>query len=307
LIGEKRKAARFFKEKIMMEDWLANAYEGMSRRQFLARMSVAGFSLAGFAIAAGPVEGEVITTPTQGLETTEGKVSSGDFQIPIYEARPAAPGRYPVVLVIPEIFGMHAHIKDVTRRFAREGFLSLTFEPYAREGGVLQLPDIASVRKVVDPVPDARVMEDLDALVAYARRHPAGQGDRIGVTGFCRGGMYTLLFAAHSRELKAAVAWYGQIRPAITPGVRSAGPFDLAAKIKIPVLGLFGEADLGIPAADVKELEATLKASGQTAEFVLYPGAPHAFFADYRPSYRPEAAADAWHRCLAWLNKYLKV
>jgi len=290
----------------MIEDWLANAYEGMSRRQFLARMSAVGFGLAGFAVAADPVEGEVITTPAQGLETAEGKVPSGDFQIPIYEARPAAPGRYPVVLVLPEIFGMQAHIKDVTRRFAREGFLGITFEPYAREGGVLQLPDIESVRKVVDPVPDARVMGDLDALVAYAKRHPAGQGDRIGVTGFCRGGMYTLLFAAHSRELKAAVAWYGQLRPAKTPGVRSAGPLDLAAQIKTPVLGLFGEEDLGIPADDVKEMEAALKAFGQTAEFVLYPGAPHAFFADYRPSYRSEAAADAWRRCLAWFNKYLK-
>jgi carboxymethylenebutenolidase len=289
----------------MMEDWLANAYEGMSRRQFLARMSVAGFGLAGFALAANPVEGEVITTSAQGLVEGEGKVSRGDFQIPIYEARPATPGRFPVVLVLPEIFGMHAHIKDVTRRFAREGFLTITFEPYAREGGVLQLSDMTSVRKVADLVPDARVMEDLDALVAYARRHPAGQGDRIGVTGFCRGGMYTLLFAAHSRELRAAVAWYGQIRPAKTPGVRSAGPLDLAAQIKTPVLGLFGEEDLGIPAVDVKEMEAALKASGQTAEFVLYPGAPHAFFADYRPSYRPDAAADAWRRCLAWFKKYL--
>ncbi len=291
----------------MIDDWLANAYEGMSRRQFLARMSAAGFGLAGFALAADPVEGEVITTSAQGLETAEGEVPRGDFQIPIYEARPAAPGRYPVVLVLPEIFGLHAHIKDVTRRFAREGFLGLTFEPYAREGGVLQLPDMAAVRKVTDRIPDARVMEDLDALVAYARRHPAGQGDRIGVTGFCRGGMYTLLFAAHSHKLKAAVAWYGQIRPAKIPGVRSAGPLDLAAQIKIPVLGLYGEADLGIPADDVKEMEAALKASGTTTEFVLYPEAPHAFFADYRPSFRPEAAVDAWRRCLAWFNKYLKV
>ena len=291
----------------MIEDWLANAYEGMSRRQFLARMSAVGFSLAGFAAAADPVEGEVITTPAQGLlATRKGHVARGDFQIPIYEARPAASREVSGRARPPEIFGMHAHIKDVTRRFAREGFLGITFEPYAREGGVLNLPDIESVRKVVDPVPDARVMEDLDALVAYARRHPAGQGDRIGVTGFCRGGMYTLLFAAHNRELMAAAAWYGQIRPAKTPGVRSAGPLDLAEQIKIPVLGLFGEADLGIPAADVKEMEAALKASGVTAEFVLYPGAPHAFYADYRPSYRPEAAADAWRRCLAWFNSYLR-
>jgi carboxymethylenebutenolidase len=290
----------------MAEDWIANAYEGMSRRQFLARMTAAGTGLAGFALAANPVAGEVITTPTDGLAVADGKVPSGDFQIPIYESRPATAGKYPVVLVIPEVFGMHEYIKDITRRFAKEGFLSITFEPYAREGGVLNLPGIEAVRKVVDPVPDARVMGDLDALVAYAKKHPAARPDRIGVTGFCRGGMYTLLFAAHTREVKAAVPWYGQLRPAKTPGVRTAGPLDLAAQITAPVLGLYGEADLGIPVADVKEMEAALKAAGKTDEFVLYPGAPHAFFADYRPSYRPEAAKDAWRRCLAWFNKYLK-
>ena len=294
------------KEVLMVKDWIANAYEGMSRRQFLARMTAAGVGLAGFAIAANPVAGEVITTATSGLAVADGKVPSGDFQVPIYEARPATAGKYPVVLVIPEIFGMHEHIKDVTRRFAKEGFLGITFEPYAREGGVLHLPDIESVRKVVDSVPDGRVMGDLDALVAYAKQHPAVRADRIGVTGFCRGGMYTLLFAAHSREVKAAVAWYGQLRPAKTPGIRTVGPLDVATQINSPVLGLYGEADLGIPVADVKEMEAALKAAGKTAEFVIYPGAPHAFFADYRPSYRAEAAKDAWGRCVAWFNKCLK-
>ena len=290
----------------MAEDWLANAYEGMSRRQFISRMSAAGVALAGFAIAANPVAGEVITTPTDGLSVADGKVPSGDFQIPIYEARPSAVGKYPVVLVIPEVFGMHEHIMDITRRFAREGFLSITFEPYAREGGVLKLPDIESVLKVVNPIPDSRVMADLDALVGYAKQHPAARSDRIGVTGFCRGGMYALLFAAHSREVKAAVPWYGPIKPAKTPGVRTAGPLDLVTQINSPVLGLYGEADLGIPVADVKEMEAKLKEIGRTAEFVVYPGAPHAFYADYRPSYRADAAKDAWGRCLAWFNKYLK-
>ncbi len=290
----------------MSKNWLSNAYEGMSRRQFLARMSAAGIGLAGFAMAAESVAGEVIITPSDGIIVTNGLVSVDDFQIPIYEARPATPGKYPVVIVIPEIFGMHEHIRDVTRRFAREGFLSITFEPYAREGGVLHLPNIESVRKVVDPVPDSRVMEDLDAVRAYAIKHPAGQADRIGVTGFCRGGMYTLLFAAHNSGIKAAVAWYGQLRPAKTPGVRSFGPLEVAEKITCPVLGLYGDADMGIPAADVKEMEAALKAAGKTAEFVLYPGVPHAFYADYRPSYRPEAAKDAWGRCAAWFDKYLK-
>jgi len=290
----------------MTEDWIANAYEGMSRRQFLARMTATNAGLAGFALAANPVAGEVLTTSADGLEVADGKVASGDFQIPIYQSRPATAGKYPVVLVIPEVFGMHEHIKHITRRFAREGFLSITFEPYAREGGVLNLPNIEAVRKVVDPVPDARVMGDLDALVAYAKKQPAARPDRIGVTGFCRGGMYTLLFAAHSREMNAAVSWYGQLRPVKTPGVRTAGPLDLAAQINAPVLGLYGEADLGIPVADVKEMEAALKAARKAAEFVLYPGAPHAFFADYRPSYRPEAAKDGWRRCVAWFDKYLK-
>ncbi len=290
----------------MVEDWIANAYEGMSRRQFFAQMGAAGAVLAGFAIAAKPVAGEIISTSSDGLAVADGKVVSKGFQVPIYEARPATAGKYPIVLVIPEVFGMHEHIKDVTRRFAKEGFLSLTFEPYAREGGVLHLPNIESVRKVVDLVPDEQVMGDLDALMAYAKQHPAGRADRIGVTGFCRGGMYTLLFAAHNREVRAGVSWYGQLRPTKAPGVRTAGPLDIAAKISCPVLGLYGGEDLGIPVSDVKEMEAVLKAAGKTAEFVIYSGAPHAFFADYRPSYRAEAAKDGWGRCVAWFNKYLK-
>jgi carboxymethylenebutenolidase len=290
----------------MVEDWLANAYDGMSRREFLSRVGVAGVGLAGFAIAATPVAGKVITTATEGLSAADGTVSSGGFAVPIYAVRPAAPGKYPAVLVIPEVFGMHEHIKDVTRRFAREGFLAVTFEPYAREGGVQHLPDLDAVRKVVDPVPDARVMADLDAIVDWVKKHPSAMADRVGMTGFCRGGMYTLLYAAHSSELKAAVPWYGQLRPALTPGVRTVGPLDVAARISAPVLGLYGAEDLGIPVADVKTLEAAMKAAGRTAEFVIYPGAPHAFFADYRPSYRAEAAKDAWGRCIAWFNKCLK-
>jgi carboxymethylenebutenolidase len=290
----------------MVEDWLANAYDGMSRREFLSRVGVAGVGLAGFAIAATPVAGKVITTATEGLSAADGTVSSGGFAVPIYAVRPAAPGKYPAVLVIPEVFGMHEHIKDVTRRFAREGFLAVTFEPYAREGGVQHLPDLDAVRKVVDPVPDARVMADLDAIVDWVKKHPSAMADRVGMTGFCRGGMYTLLYAAHSSELKAAVPWYGQLRPALTPGVRTVGPLDVAARISAPVLGLYGAEDLGIPVADVKTLEAAMKAAGRTAEFVIYPGAPHAFFADYRPSYRAEAAKDAWGRCIAWFNKYLE-
>ncbi len=288
------------------DDWLSNAREGVSRRQFLTTVGATGVSLAGFAIAAGPVAAQVIHTPADGLATVASTVRVGDFQVPIYEARPAGAGRYPVVLVVPEVWGMHEHIQDIARRFAREGFLAITFEPYARQGGTMQLPDQQSVMTVANSVPDAQVMGDLDAVLAYAKRHPAARADRIGVTGFCRGGMYALLFTAHNLEVEAVVAWYGPIKAAKTPGIRTVDPLDIASQIHAPVLGLYGEADQGIPVADVKEMEAALKAAGTTAEFVTYPGAPHAFNADYRPSYRPEAAKDAWARCVAWFTKYLK-
>ncbi len=249
----------------MVEDWISNAYEGMSRRQFLARTVAAGATIAGFAVASKAVAGEIITTPADGLAVTDGKVGVGGFQVPIYEAHPAAP---------------HEYIKDVVRRFAKRGFLAITFEPYARTGGVLQIADREALMKVVNAVPDAQVMGDLNAIVAYVKKLPAARADRIGVTGFCRGGLYTLLFAAQSPDVKAAVPWYGQIKPAKTAGIRTVGPLDLAAQIKAPVLGLYGGADQGIPVADVKEMGAALKASGQSVEFVLYPDAPHAFHAD---------------------------
>ncbi|HWR89934.1 MAG TPA: dienelactone hydrolase family protein [Dissulfurispiraceae bacterium] len=289
----------------MIDDWIANAYAGMSRRQFLAWMSSAGVALAGFAASAKSVAGEVITTPSEGLVTAGVTVNSGGFPVPVYEAYPAAAGKYPIVIVLPEIFGMHEHIKDVTRRFAKAGFFSVTFEPYARDGGVAHLKDIADVRKVADSVPDERVMADIDSLVAYAKKHPSARADRLGMTGFCRGGLYTFLYAARSSDVQAAVAWYGQLKPAKTPGIRTAGPIDVAARITVPVLGLYGEKDLGIPVADVREMESALKEAGKTAEFVIYPDAPHAFHADYRPSYRPDAAKDAWRRCVAWFSRYL--
>ena len=287
------------------KDWIANAYEGMSRRQFLAQVSAAGAAVAGFAIASKAVAGEIIETPTDGLTVANGKVASGGFQVPIYEARPAGPGKYPVVIVLPEAWGMHEYIKDVVRRFAQRGFLAITFEPYARTGGVLHIEDREAVMKVINAVPDAQVMGDLNAIVAYVKKLPAARADRIGVTGFCRGGLYTLLFAAQSPDVKAAVAWYGPIKPAKSAEIRTQGPMDVAAQIKAPILGLYGEADQGIPVADVKEMESALKAAGKTAEFVLYPDAPHAFHSDYRPSYRENAAKDAWARCLAWFKEYL--
>jgi len=288
------------------KDWLANAHEGMSRRQFLARVTAAGAAVAGYAPTSQAVAGEIISTPTAGLTVVEGKVNAAGFAVPVYLARPARGGQYPVVIVLPEVFGMHAYIKDVVRRFAARGFLAATFEPYAREGGVLHLTEMGDLRKVVDAVPDARVMADLDALVAYVKKDADARPDCIGVTGFCRGGMYALLYAAHNPEVKAVVSWYGQIKPPKPAGIRSAGPLDIAARIKAPVLGLYGAEDLGIPVADIQEMESALQSAGTTAEFVIYPNAPHAFHADYRPSYRENAAKDGWARCLAWFTQYLK-
>jgi carboxymethylenebutenolidase len=290
----------------MVADWLSNAYAGMSRKQARARTSFAGVNVPGFAFASNSVAGEIVTTPQAGLIVNDSTVMSGKFPIPIYEARPTGVEKYPLLIVIPEIFGMHEHIKDVTRRFAKEGFLCITFEPYAREGGVLHLPDIPSVRKVADSIPDTRVMEDIDVILDHARQHPAARADQIGITGFCRGGMYSLLYAAHTTRIRAVVAWYGQIKPEKMLSVRSVGPIDVAAKINAAVLGLYGAEDMGIPVADVKEMEAALTAAGKIAEFVIYPGAPHAFFADYRPSYRADVAKDAWGRCVTWFKKYLQ-
>lgn len=289
----------------MTDDWLVNAYEGMSRRQFLARMSAVGVTLIGFSAAASPVGGEIVATPKEGLSISEKTVMRDGFAVPVYEALPAKEGKFPIVVVIPEIFGMHEYIRDVVRRFAHEGFLSLTFEPYARDGGVLHLTEIDSVRKVANAVPDERVMKDIDAIVTSARSHPKARPDRLGVTGFCRGGSYTILYAAGNSTVNAAVAWYGQIKMPLAPGVRTFSPLDVAGKVKAPFLGLYGEADAGIPVADVKEMEAAMRAAGVTVDFVLYPGAPHAFHADYRPSYRAEEAKDAWSRCLGWFKKYL--
>ena len=286
-------------------DWIANAYEGMSRRQFLARMTAAGAALSGFARAAQAVAGEIIRTPAAGLREIRESAPSGGFAVPLYAACPQAGGPFPAVLVIPEIWGMHEYIQDVVRRFARRGFFALTFEPYARTGGVLGIEDRNRLLAIVNAVPDAQVLGDLDSLVAWVKRRPEARGDRIWVTGFCRGGLYTLLFAAQSPEVRAAVVWYGQIRPPLTPGVRARGPLDVAAFIRAPLLGLYGGADLGIPVADVHALEAALKAAGRTAEFVIYEDAPHAFHADYRPSYRENPARDAWARCLSWFRAYL--
>lgn len=269
------------------------------------RRLVVGMGAAGFALAAGPVSAQVITTPSEGLITGEHKVRSGADSIPVYEARPSGAGRHPVIIVIHEIFGVHEHIRDVARRFAREGYVALAPELFSREG-VAQMSDFNKVREVVGKISDRQLLQDLVATAEFGSRQPYARRDRVGVTGFCFGGRVAWLFAATYKELDAAVIWYGRIASPQKDDLHPQDPLDLAKEMVCPALGLYGEADTGIPVADVRKMEAALKGAGKTAEFVVYPGAGHAFFSDYRPSYRPEPAKDAWQQALNWFARYLK-
>jgi carboxymethylenebutenolidase len=275
----------------------------LSRRQALAALAAAG----GYALSAEPVLAQAITTDTQGIVTGTVNVAGADgTPIPVYEAYPDKSGDHPVVLVISEVWGVHEWIKDVTRRFAKEGYYAVAPELFSREGGLAQITDIQKVLGVVFNTPLKRVVGDLRAGVEYARKQPAAKGDRIGVTGFCWGGQMTLTFPAFYKDTKAAVAWYGPPARAQKDDPKPVSALDVAAEIPCPVLMLYGAADQGIPVPDVEKEAAALKAAGRTVEVHIYPDGPHGFLADYRPSYRAEMAKDAWGKCLAFFQKYLK-
>jgi carboxymethylenebutenolidase len=272
----------------------------------LSRREVVVTSLAtGFALAVQPVCAQTaITTDTNGLDASEVKVKTATGDIPAYRAMPAGGGPFPVVLVVQEIFGVHEHIKDVCRRFAKLGYLAVAPELYARQGDVSKTTDIQQlIREVVSKVPDEQVMSDLDATVAYAKDTGKGDTARLGITGFCWGGRIVWLYAAHNPGLKAGVAWYGRLvgdPSATTPK----HPVALAGELKAPVLGLYGGADQGIPVSTTDEMKQACQAAGKTCEFVVYPDTPHAFHADYRPSYREQAAKDGWQRLQAWFRQH---
>jgi carboxymethylenebutenolidase len=260
---------------------------------------------AGFAAAVSPVIAQTtITTDTQGLTAGEVKIATRDGEIPAYRAAPAGKSGLATVLVVQEIFGVHEHIKDVCRRFAKAGFLAVAPELYARQGDVSKYTEIPKlIAEVVAKVPDAQVMADLDAAAAWAAKN-GGDAGKLGITGFCWGGRIVWMYAAHSPRLKAGVAWYGPVARAYSAGDKT--PLDVAAQIRAPVLGLYGAADGGIPNDTVEKMREALKAAGNTrSEVVLYPDTPHAFHADYRPSYRREAADDGWKRCVGWFRTNL--
>lgn len=275
----------------------------VSRREALAALAAAG----GYALAANPVLAQAIRTDTQGLVAGTVNVAGADgTPIPVYEAYPAQAGEFPVVLVISEIWGLHEYIRDVARRFAKEGYYAVAPELFSREGGLAQETSMDRIRGVVFGAPLKRLVGDMTAAVEYARKQPAARSDRLGVTGFCWGGQMALTFPAFYKDTSAAVAWYGPPARAQRDEPRPIAPLDVAAEIPCPVLLLYGGADQGIPVADVDRMEAALRAAGRTVEKVIYPEAPHAFHADYRPSYREATAKDAWARCLGWFQRYLK-
>ena len=259
----------------------------------------------GYAASVMPIMAQTaIKTPTGGLTTGEVTIDVKGFKMPAYRAMPAGKKNLPVVLVLSEIFGVHEHIADVANRFARAGYLAIAPELFVRQGDAQSYGEIGKlIAEVISKVPDAQVAGDLDAALDWAGAN-GGDLSRVGVTGFCWGGRQTWLYAAHSKRIKAGVAWYGRVvgaSNALTPK----NPVDIAGQLNGPVLGLYGGEDTGIPVNTVAQMQNALAAGNKAAkasEFVLYREAPHAFHADYRPSYRKNAAEDGWKRCLAWFK-----
>ena len=273
------------------------------KTRFTRREFVMSTLATGFAAAVQPVAASTqITTDAKGLAAGEVKITVKDGEIPAYRAMPQGGKNLPTVLVVQEIFGVHEHIKDLCRRLAKRGYLAVAPQMYARQGDVSKLDDIDQIRPIVAKVPDAQVMSDLDAAAAWAAKN-GGNPAKLAITGFCWGGRIVWLYAAHNRNLKAGVAWYGRV-----VGQASANtpkhPIDLVGVIDAPVLGLYGGDDAGIPNDTVDRMRAALKAAGKKSEIHTYPGVPHAFNADYRPSYRKEAAEDGWKRLLDWFHRH---
>jgi len=263
----------------------------------------------GYAATAMPIMAQTaIKTPSDGLIATSGIFDVDGFAVPFYYAAPADKKNLPVILVIQEIFGVHEYIADTCRRLARAGYLAIAPELYARQGDPASYKEMAKLMaEVVSKVPDAQVMGDLDAAVKWAGEN-GGNVKKVGITGFCWGGRITWLYAQHSPQVKAGVAWYGRLvgtSTALTPK----HPLDQAAQLKAPVLGLYGGEDRGIPLTTINQMKEALAEAGakgnkaaQMSEFVVYRDAPHAFHADYRPSYRKQPAEDGFARALAWFK-----
>ncbi|HSF07681.1 MAG TPA: dienelactone hydrolase family protein [Methylomirabilota bacterium] len=282
---------------------MARSVNPLSRREVLkfgAYTTVGGVLTPGISMA------QAIMTDTKGIQARDVQLSVGGTMVPAYDARPERQGRYPVVVVISGFSGNSEHNKDVVRRFAHAGYYAIAPELYHREGG-MQGKDFKEMAQISGKVTRAQYLGDIRAAADYARQQPWARADRLGVTGFCGGGALALHFTAEYPGVTAVAPWYGHVKRTYpdAPGVDA---FSLADRIKVPVLGLYGDADTGIPSADVKAFETALKDKGnKNVEFMLYPGAPHAFFSDDRQQvYRKDAAEDAWKRCLVFFDRHLK-
>jgi carboxymethylenebutenolidase len=275
--------------------------EALSRRTALAAGTTLG---AGFALAAQPICAQtVITTPADGLTASEVKVKTKDGkEMMAYRAMPASGTGFGTVLVVQEIFGVHEYIKDVTRRFAKAGFYAIAPDLYFRQGDATKISDVQQLLKeIVSKVPDEQVMSDLDATLAWANKN-GGNAAKATVTGFCWGGRIVWLYAAHNPKLKGGVAWYGRVVGNTDP-LHPKNPIDIAANLRVPVLGLYGGQDTGIPVDGVEQMRRAVPARSGS-DIVIYPNAPHGFNADYRPSYRADAALDGWQRMLTWFKTH---
>ncbi len=274
---------------------------------FDRRGFIASSASMGFALAAGPVVAQTaIRTPADGLDTAELKVPvAGGQSMPAYMAAPAKAGRHATVIVIPEVFGMHEYQKDICRRLAKLGYVGVTLDPFFRIGDLSKMTDIKEVVGNANKLEDAQMLSDLDSLVAYLEKQPKVDAKKMGITGMCRGGRTVWMYAAHSPKMKAGVSWYGGLNP--MPPAMPKTPHDVAGALKAPVLGLYAGDDAGIPVAAVARMQEVLKngnTNSRASRFVLYPGMPHAFHADYRATFRKEAAEDGWQKMLAWFKEH---
>ncbi len=276
----------------------------IDRRAFIVTSLVAGFALAVQPINAA----DQIVTDDKGLVAGEIKIPVADGEIPAYRAMPDKKGKkFPVVLVVQEIFGVHEHIKDVCRRFAKLGFMAIAPELYARQGDVSKLKDFKDISKIVSKVPDSQVMSDLDAAVEYANKSGSGKTKNLGITGFCWGGRIVWLYSAHNPKVKAGAAWYGRLVNAPNAAkndLQPNMPIDFAESLKVPVIGFYGGLDTGIPQTSVEEMKKALAKGKSKSEINVYPNAKHGFHADYRDSYKKDDAEDAWKKLQEWFKKH---
>jgi carboxymethylenebutenolidase len=269
----------------------------VSRRGFLLT-SLAG----GFAVASEPLFAQAIKTDTQGITAGEVKVPVKDGQIPAYRAMPAKGGNFPVILVIQEIFGVHEYIQDICRRLAKQGYYAIAPALFSREADVSNMSLDAILKEVVPVVPDAQVMSDIDSTVAFAKASGKANTTRLGIVGYCWGGRTVWLYANHNPSVKAGVAYYGLLAGLKGPN-KPADPVDVAATLKVPVLGLYAGEDSFVPDEVVDKMRNELGKGSSASEIVVFPAVNHGFHADYRPTYDRRAATYAWKLTLDWFKE----